>query len=244
MRIRKSSPSDTSAAQTVHALTPGAPHLGEADLGIAGHLARARLAAQLRHDLVDLAQAGGAHRLAVRQAAAVGVDRQPAVDPRRARRVQVDLLAVLASRTRPDGSAPPALRVLHLDDVDLGRPDPATSNASRAPATVADGATRVPARAEHLDDPASLVRNATERSGPSAVEERAAALRWRRRVPPPLAGEHSMYCVSGWASIGEARISSAESGARRHACGVGEPFANALTATSTSVSRGIPCSCM
>jgi hypothetical protein len=48
-----------------------------------------------------------------------------------------------------------------------------------------------------------------------------------------------MYWVRGCASIGEARISSADKGVRRQACGVSEPFANALTATSTSVSGGI-----
>ena len=54
--------------------------LREADPAAAGDLAVAGVAAQLQHDLVDLAQPGRADRLAVGEAAAVGVDRQTAAD--------------------------------------------------------------------------------------------------------------------------------------------------------------------
>ena len=47
-----------------------------------------------------------------------------------------------------------------------------------------------------------------------------------------------MYWVNGCASTGEARISSTESGRRRQACGVSDPFAYALAATWPSVSTG------
>ena len=59
-------------------------------------LSIARLAPQLGDDLVHLAQAGGADRLAVRDAATVGVDRQPAVDLSLAASNHRHLLAVLA----------------------------------------------------------------------------------------------------------------------------------------------------
>ena len=61
----------------------GAVELGVADLRVAGDLAVAGLAAQLLDEFVDLAQARRTDRLAVGDQAAVGVDRQRAVDVRR-----------------------------------------------------------------------------------------------------------------------------------------------------------------
>ena len=58
--------------------------VGEAEPRRAGDLSLAGLAPQLRYDLVDLAEPGRADRLAVGDAAAVGVDRQPAADLGRA----------------------------------------------------------------------------------------------------------------------------------------------------------------
>src|SRR3954452_6448574 len=72
----------------------GAVDLREPYARRAGHLTRAGLAPQLQHDLVDLAQAGRADRLAVGEAAAVGVDRQAAADRGRAALDQRFLLAV------------------------------------------------------------------------------------------------------------------------------------------------------
>src|SRR5205085_4451544 len=70
--------------------------LGEPDAAPAGDLPVARVAAQLQNDLVHLAQAGRADRLAVGQAATVGVDREPARQCCRAALDQLLLVAVLA----------------------------------------------------------------------------------------------------------------------------------------------------
>src|SRR5580765_2812190 len=73
-----------SPRQDRHAGGPGrAVQLRVADLRIAGHLAIARLPAQLQHDLVDLPQTGRTDRLAVRDQPAVGVHGQRTVDLRR-----------------------------------------------------------------------------------------------------------------------------------------------------------------
>src|SRR5215213_3931382 len=86
-----------SAAEHRARADPGrAVDLGEADAGGAGDLALPGLTAELEDDLVDLAQARGADRLAVGQAAAVCVDGQAAVALCRAALDQRLLLAVLA----------------------------------------------------------------------------------------------------------------------------------------------------
>ena len=70
-----------SAGQDGHARDARcAVHVGVGHLRIARDLVLAGVAAQLQHVLVDLAQSRGADRLAIGQAAAVGVDREPAVD--------------------------------------------------------------------------------------------------------------------------------------------------------------------
>ena len=93
-------------------------------VGCAGHLPRAGLAAQLRHDLVDLPKSRRTDRLTVRQAAPVGVDRKPPVDPRRACRVELLLLAVLAEAALGEvDQLRAALGVLDLRDVDVARVD-------------------------------------------------------------------------------------------------------------------------
>ena len=83
-----SSPSSTSVSLINHthvrsgagADAGRAVDVGEADAGLARHLAFAGVAPQLEHDLVDLAQPRRTDRLAVGEAAAVGVDREPAAD--------------------------------------------------------------------------------------------------------------------------------------------------------------------
>src|SRR5206468_12123814 len=70
--------------------------LREADAAAARDLPLAGLAPPPKDDLVNLGQPGGADRVAVGQAAAVGVDRQPARDRRRATLDQRLLLAVPA----------------------------------------------------------------------------------------------------------------------------------------------------
>ena len=101
-------------------------------------------------------------------------------------------------------------------------PIPATSNASRAASTLGEGA--ISSSSEGLNtsnDPGRRVRNATERNLTGRASRRAAySAVATTSAAAPSPGEHSMYCVSGWASIGESRMSSAESGVRRHACGV------------------------
>src|SRR5204863_3717309 len=78
------------------------------------------LTAELGDDLVHLAQAGGTDRLAVGDAAAVGVDREPAADLGLTGRDQRLLLAVLAEATlREVHDLGAALGVLELGDVDV-----------------------------------------------------------------------------------------------------------------------------
>src|SRR5258707_11537644 len=67
--------------------------MGEADPGVARHLAVAGRAPELGHDLVDLPEPRCADRFAVGQAAAVGVDRQDATDLGHAPRQPLLLLA-------------------------------------------------------------------------------------------------------------------------------------------------------
>ena len=82
------------------AAVPGAPvELGEPDPRFPRHLAVAGLAAQLPHQLVNLAQARSADRLAVGDQAAVGVHRHRSVDLGGAVGQQLLLIAV-GSRTR------------------------------------------------------------------------------------------------------------------------------------------------
>ena len=98
--------------------------LGEADPRGPRDLALAGLAAQLEHDLVHLAQPRGADRLAVGQAAAVGVDRQPPADARGAALDQRLLLAVLAQAGLGEvHDLGAGLGVLQLGDVDVLRAD-------------------------------------------------------------------------------------------------------------------------
>src|SRR6266536_308238 len=92
----------------------------ECDLGLAGDLPVAGIASELDDALVDLPEARRPDRLAVRDAAAVGIDREPAADLRRAGREQRLLLAVLAEpRLGHVHHLGPALRVLELCDVDV-----------------------------------------------------------------------------------------------------------------------------
>src|SRR4051794_31019876 len=102
----------------------GAVDLREPYARRAGHLTRAGLAPQLQHDLVDLAQPGRADRLAVGEAAAVRVDRQPAADRGRAALDQRLLLAVLAEPGLGEvHDLGAGLGVLELRDVDVARPE-------------------------------------------------------------------------------------------------------------------------
>ena len=102
--------------------------------GVARDLPLPRLAAKLRHDLEHLAQARRADRLAVREAAAVGVDREASADPGRARGVQRRLLAVLAETALGQvDQLCPRLGVLHLDDIDVAGLDARPSRTPRAP---------------------------------------------------------------------------------------------------------------
>ena len=90
------------------------------DLRVAGHLAVARLPAQLEHDLVHLAQPRGADRLAVGDEPAVGVDGQAAADLERAVGDQRLLLAVGAEAVLGEVDDLGArVGVLELDDVDV-----------------------------------------------------------------------------------------------------------------------------
>ena len=84
-----------------------AVELRVADLRIAGHLPVAGLAAQLQHDLVHLPQARRADRLAVRDEAAVGVDRAACRRSRaRRRRRAAPARRRRRSRSRRGGSLP------------------------------------------------------------------------------------------------------------------------------------------
>src|SRR4051794_16196396 len=91
----------------------------QADL-CAVDLPRAAAAAQLVDDLVDLAEAGRADRLALRQQASRRVDRQPAAE---ARRAGLDERAALAGRAEAEllrrNDLGAAVGVLQLDDVDV-----------------------------------------------------------------------------------------------------------------------------
>ena len=53
-----------------------------------------------------------------------------------------------------------------------------------------------------------------------------------------------MYWVSGSATMGEARMSSSDSGLRRHAAGLRSPLRNALAATLASDAVVMAWSCM
>ena len=98
----------------------GAVELGVADLRVAGHLPVAGLAAELAHDLVDLAQPRRADRLAVGDEPAVGVHRQRAVDLGGAVGDQRLLLAVGAEAVLGQVDHLGAgVGVLQLDDVDV-----------------------------------------------------------------------------------------------------------------------------
>src|SRR3954447_12140144 len=103
----------------------GAVDLREPDAARPGDLAVARLAAQLQDDLVHLAQARRADRLAVGEAAAVGVDGQTATDSGRAALDQRLLVAVLAQPGLGEMHDLRArLGVLQLRDIHVFRPDP------------------------------------------------------------------------------------------------------------------------
>ena len=134
---------------------PGCPvHVGEADLRLPGHLAVAGLAAQLRDDLVDLAQAGGADGLAVGDAAAVGVDRQPppiSVSPAGDHRFLLAVLAEAALGHVHDLGA--ALGVLELRDVDVVGADAGLLEGRRGRVGADAGrvARTLDRRAEHLE---------------------------------------------------------------------------------------------
>src|SRR5207245_10741872 len=96
--------------------------LREADLRAARHLPVAGFSTQLSDDLVNLPQSRRAHRLAVREAAAVSVDRQLAVDARCAAGVELRLFAVLAQPAlREVDQLGARLGVLELRNVDVCR---------------------------------------------------------------------------------------------------------------------------
>ena len=102
----------------------GAVDLGEADPCRPGHLPVARVAAKLQGDLMHLPQAGGPDRLATRQAAAVGVDREAPADPVAPLWISVLLLPVLAETGLGEMHDLGArLGVLQLRDVDVIRSD-------------------------------------------------------------------------------------------------------------------------
>ena len=91
-------------------------------LGVAEarHLSLARLPAQLQDDLVHLAQARRADRLAVRDQPSVGVHRQRAADLQRAVRDQAFLVAIGAEAVlRQVDDLGARVRVLELDHVDV-----------------------------------------------------------------------------------------------------------------------------
>src|SRR5206468_9846591 len=98
----------------------GAVDLREADARRPGDLAVTGVAAQLEGDLVDLPEPRGPDRLAARQAAAVGVNGQPAVGPRRTALDERLLLAVLAqARLGEVHDLGPRLGVLQLRDLNV-----------------------------------------------------------------------------------------------------------------------------
>ena len=68
--------------------------MGVSDFRVIANLSSTAFAAQLHTDLVDLAQTRGAHRLAIGETAAVGVDRQMAVNASCTVAQQLFLLAV------------------------------------------------------------------------------------------------------------------------------------------------------
>src|ERR1700756_2491064 len=96
-----------------------------ADRGLPWYLPGARGAAQLQDDLVDLAQARGADRLAIADQAAVGVDRQPAGDLGLAVGDHAFLFTVLAQPVLGEvDDLRPGVGVLQLSHRDVLRPDP------------------------------------------------------------------------------------------------------------------------
>ena len=121
----------------MQALIPGAPYTWvNPTRGSPGTWRVTGGAAQLHDDLVHLPQARRADRLAVGDAAAVGVDRQPATDLGVAGLDELGLGTVLA---QPGLGQVHQLRaglgVLHLRDVDVvgpDRPPPRTRRARRA----------------------------------------------------------------------------------------------------------------
>ena len=96
--------------------------MGEADLRGSGHLSCAGAALQLQDDLVHLPQSGRADRLAVGQAAAVGIDRQPTGGRGLAEVEQLLLGAVFAQAGLGHVvDLGPGIRVLQLRDLHVRR---------------------------------------------------------------------------------------------------------------------------
>ena len=92
--------------------------MGVSDFRVIANLSSTAFAAQLHTDLVDLAQTRGAHRLAIGETAAVGVDRQMAVNASCTVAQQLFLLAVfteaILSHVNNFGAA---VGVLQLDNI-------------------------------------------------------------------------------------------------------------------------------
>src|SRR5438094_10660747 len=91
----------------------------------AGDLSRARLAAELAHDLGDHPETGGAERVALGEEPAVGVDRQP---PAELGDTVGDQAAALAGLAEAERLVLEDLRdrktVMELDHVEVAGPEP------------------------------------------------------------------------------------------------------------------------
>src|SRR5216684_9359652 len=166
----------------------------------AGDLPRAGLPAQLPHYLVHLPQSGGADGLPVRQAAAVGVDRQPAAD---LRRPAGDQLSCSPCWHRPVSarcitSAPDSVSWTWATSTSAG-PMPAASNAAAAATAVDDGAGSIAIDGlKTSNEPNERVRSATDRSSTGGREEpRSRAPRASTSAAAPSPGEQNMNWVSG-----------------------------------------------
>ena len=99
--------------------------LGVADARVTLNLAVAGLAAELKHELVDLAESGGSDRLTIGDEAAVGVDRHRTRDLCSAVGEKFLLVAVGTEAVLchvDDLSA--SISVLNLDDINILGPDP------------------------------------------------------------------------------------------------------------------------
>src|SRR2546421_12199399 len=125
-------------------------------------------------------------------------------------------------------------------------PMPACSKAAAAASAVGEGADSIGIEGLNTsNEPKRRVRKATERRKIGALEDRrSSSPRARTSATAPSPGEQNMYCVSGWLTIFDDRISCSDSGVRRHAFGFAAPLRNAFAATRASVDELIPCSLM